>query len=67
MMNTQYAHNGYFIAAELDLEGDPTGRFLVISSDGQVIHIADTFDEAVKWVDDQTNEPSPSVGTTPSM
>ena len=67
MMNTDYAHNGFFISAELDLDGKPTGRVLVISSDGQVVHVADSFEEAVKWIDDQTDEPPPPGGTKPKM
>ena len=66
-MNSHYAHNGYFIAAELDLDGAPTGRFVVISNDGQVVHVADSFKEAMKWIDDQTNVPPPPDGTKPKM
>lgn len=66
-MNAKYERNGFFIAAELDLDGNPTGRFLVISSNGQVVHVADSFEDAVEWVDDQTDEPPPPGGTKPKM
>ena len=56
MLNTDYAYNGFFTAAELDLEGNPTGRFLVINSTGQVVHVADSFGEAVEWIDDQVDK-----------
>ena len=59
MLNAEYAHNGFWIAAELDLEGKPTGRFLVIDSDGLVVHVAASFKDAMKWVDDQDEVPEP--------
>jgi hypothetical protein len=52
MMNIHYAHNGYFIAAELDQKGTPTGRALVLDKDGKVVHIAASFEDALKWTEE---------------
>jgi hypothetical protein len=61
MLNTDYAYKGCFIAAELDQDGEPTGRFLVIDSNGQVIHVAATLTEAWDWIDDLVAEERPVV------
>jgi hypothetical protein len=51
MMNDAHAYRGFFIAAELDLEGKPTGSFLVINSRGMVIQVKTSFLEATGWID----------------
>lgn len=51
MMNVNYAYRGFFIAAELDLDGKPTGFFLVISSGGAVMTITSSFAAAKGWID----------------
>ena len=53
------------IEAELDPDGNPTGKFLVIDSTGQVVHRADSFKDAVKWVDDEADELQPPVHPRP--
>ena len=61
-MNTEHTHRGYVIKAELDVDGEPTGVFLVISTDGQVVHSTDSFEKAVKWIDKLEGDPKPSGG-----
>ena len=63
-MNTQYSHNGFFIAAELDLDGEPTGAYLVISN-GKVVHIAASFNEAKKWIVENTLKPTAKPYSSP--
>lgn len=66
-MSTQYANAGYSIEAELDAHGSPTGKFLVINNDGQVVHVAESFEDAAKWIDEQGDMPPPPGGSGPKM
>ena len=66
-MSIQYTHTGYSIAAELDADGNPTGNFLVTNSDGQVVHVAESFEDAVKWISEQDDTPPPPGSSGPKM
>ena len=66
-MSTQYANNGYSIRADLDAHGNPTGNFLVIDSDGQVVHVAESFEDAMKWIGEQDDTPPPPGGSGPKI
>ena len=50
-MNTQQTYRGYVIKAVLDDAGKQTGVFLVIGTDGEVVHRADSLKKAMEWID----------------
>lgn len=66
-MSTQHANTGYSIEAELDAHGSPTGKFLVINSDGKIVHVAESFEDAMKWIDEQDDTPPPPGSSGPKM
>lgn len=58
MLAKENAMTRYHVEPEKDEEGQETGRYLVVDSDGNIVGVFDSEKEAWDWIRDNENEPA---------